>query len=187
MRKLNHWFILAGTVTMFYVMGVTGRILKTAETPLGILDLEFANNSVKTGEIMSAWSNTEADTSDKISAAIKNTWLDFIFIFFYSFLLFHTCRIISKKFKGPLLKTGNALALGALLAGSLDVAENTGMLITLNGHVSATVAMLTSIFAITKWMIVITILAFIILTGPVALTRQFRNFTRKLPGTNDVR
>ena len=54
-KKINGIFIIAGTLIMIYVMAVSGKSLKTAETPLGILNLEFAYNKAKTDVIMNAW------------------------------------------------------------------------------------------------------------------------------------
>ena len=108
-------------------MAVSGKTLKTPETPLGILNLEFAYNKAKTDDILNAWSYPGPNNIDNISAAIQNTWYDFIFLFFYSLALFYSCKSIASSLKGLLQKAGKIAAIGALYAGLLDIAENAGM------------------------------------------------------------
>ena len=77
--------------------------------------------------------------------------------------------------QGPAAKAGQFIARGALLSGLLDVFENTGMLITLHGHSSATVAFLTVFFSIIKWGLVI-IAVLYLLTGLLVLAyRRIKN------------
>lgn len=174
-RTINRLFIIAGTLTMLYVMSVTGRNLKTPDTPHGILDLEFAYNQPKVTEVISAWSVNGPEYLNNIDAAIRNTWLDFIFLFFYSFFLFSTCKSIAGYFSGVTQKTGYLLANAALFAGLLDIAENTGMLLSLNGIISNSIAMATTVFAVTKWFLALSPLLYILLLGPVILIRMLFN------------
>ena len=87
------FFFLAGSLVMIYVMAKTGQPLKTPVTPQGILNLEFAYNSDKVDGIVNNWASINT-----VTAAKQNTWLDFIFLFFYSGFLFlasnlrHLCR-----------------------------------------------------------------------------------------------
>ena len=52
-------------------------------------------------------------------------------------------------------KIGFLIAKGALVAGVLDIGENIGMLATLFNQPSNTIAMLTTILATIKWVLVI--------------------------------
>jgi len=168
MKKLLLPFFLVGSLLMIYVMMKTGATLKTPATPLGILDLEFAYNDSKATAVINAWA-----TSGNIAAAEINTYWDFVFLFFYSFFLFLACKQIAANLKGTVAKAGNLVAKAALLAGFLDILENAGMLYTLNGTVSDSIAFLTAFFSVIKWILAI-IAVLYTLTG--ALVLGYRKF-----------
>lgn len=170
MKKYTIPFFLLGSLLMVYVMTKTGAPLKTAATPLGILDLEFAYNSSKVTTVIDAWTS-----SNNITTAKNNTWLDFIFLFFYSLFLFFACKKIARAFNGTVTKAGNMVAQGALVAGFLDILENTGMLLSLHGHTSGFFAFCTTFFSIIKWGLAI-IAVLYVLTGALVLAyRKFMN------------
>ena len=173
MKKILLPFFLIGTLAMMIIMAKTGSTLKTPATPMGILNLEFAYNTTKTATIINAWAPT--NEINNILAAIYNTFYDFLFLFFYAGFLFLACSKIAANLKGYAAKAGQLIASGALLSGLLDVFENTGMLITLHGHSSATVAFLTVFFSIIKWGLVI-IAVLYLLTGLLVLAyRRIKN------------
>ena len=175
MKKINWLFLIAGTFIMMYIMASTGRSLKTPATPLGILDLEFAYNNAKAHDVIEAWTITRSNSTDNIRVAIKNTWLDFIFLFFYSLFLFYICKTIAEFFTGFVHKLGILLAMGALNAGLLDIAENAGMLISLHGFSTAGITLLTTICSVIKWILALSALAYLLLAGPFALYRKLKN------------
>jgi len=166
-------FLFAGTMIMMVVMVKTGAPLKTALTPNGILDLEFAVNASETALVINAWKNTPP--GNRLELAKINTWLDFIFIFFYSFFLSQSCRSIAGSANGFLLLTGRFLTAGALAAGLLDIFENTGMLLTLNGHFSDSNSLLTFIFAVSKWGLVLAAIGYILIAGVWLLIQKLKN------------
>ena len=172
MKTINWLFIVAGTFIMIYVMSSTGRSLKTPATPLGILNLEFAYNQPKVAHILNAWTLTGTAAADNIRIAIKNTWLDFIFLFFYSLFLFYACKRLAESFTGLLQQAGKYLAIGAMFAGLFDIAENAGMLLSLNGFSSNGLAMFTTICASLKWVLVITAIAYLVILGPLFLLKK---------------
>ncbi len=133
---------------MIGVMTMTGAPLKTAATPKGILDLEFANTVTKTTIVTTAWAQGPVDNT---RAAKINTYLDFIFLVFYASFLFFTCKKIARNSKGAFIKAGMLIAKGALFAGFLDILENIGMLLTLSGHSSGTIALFTTTCSVVKW------------------------------------
>ncbi len=162
MKKLLLPFFLLGTLAMMFVMAKTGSTLKTPATPMGILDLEFAYNISKTTAVLHAWTPTA--TTDNITAAKNNTYWDFLFLFFYAGFLFLASKKIAVNNTGAVGKAGNVIAKAAILAGFLDVVENIGMLLSLHGHTSSTVALCTTVFAITKWALAV-IAVLYVLTG----------------------
>ena len=170
MKKYTIPFFLLGSLVMIYVMTKTGAPLKTPETPHGILDLEFAYNTAKATTVIDVWI-----PSDNIAAAKLNTWLDFLFLFFYSPFLFLASKKIAEIFQGTIAKAGQLIAKGALLAGLLDILENTGMLLTLHNHTSASITFLTTFFSVIKWGLAL-IAVLYVLTGALALAyRKIKN------------
>ena len=175
MKKFAIPFFLLGTLAMVYVMVRTGASLKTPNTPNGIIDLEFACNTEKTNTVINTWASINHE--DTITAAKQNTWLDFIFIFFYAGFLFLAAKNISRSFGGFFGKAGKIVAKAVLAAALLDVLENTGMLITLWGNGSGTISFLTTTCSLIKWGLVILSVIYV-LTGSVGLMRS------KLKGRN---
>ncbi len=173
-RKINGIFVFAGTLIMAYVMAESGKSLKTPETAMGIINLEFASTKHKVNMVLNAWSYPGTSKLDNISVAIKNTWFDFIFLFFYSLMLFYACLSISNSFTGFLNRTGKLLATGSLYAGLFDIIENAGMLISLNGHPSNMVAIITATFSVMKWTLVICAIVFILVTGPAYIVNRLK-------------
>ncbi len=164
MRKILIAFVLlAGIMGMFLMMRPTAKKLYTPQTHLGILDLEFAYNNSQTSKILQAWQG------DRIEAAKINTYIDFGLLLFYSAFLFYSCKNLAINFNGNTRRIGLLLSKGALIAGLLDLIENTGMLITLAGHQQAFIAMATAICASIKWILAILGILYIIFISPRAI------------------
>lgn len=157
MKKYRLLLLMTGTLVMVVVMAKTSASLKTPATPKGILDLEFAYNTAKTTAVMSAWAPN--NSINNISTATNNTYYDFIFLLFYSLFLFYTCKKIAGITNN---KIGVPIAKGALSAGFLDIFENTGMLITLSGNSSGTIALCTTIISVIKWALAITAVVYLL-------------------------
>lgn len=166
MKKLLLPFFLLGTIAMMVVMAKTGAILKTPEAPNGILCLEFAYNTTKTTPIINSWASI--NHADVITAAKNNTYWDFLFLFFYAGFLFVACNKIAAHTSGNFSRAATLLAKAGLLAGFLDIFENAGMLLTLNYQGSNTIALLTTIISIIKWVLAI-IAGLFVLFSPLVL------------------
>lgn len=166
MPKYLFPFLITGTAVMIVVMITTGASLKPA-TPNGIIDLELAYNIAKTTQVINAWTATH-----NISIAKANTWLDFIFLFFYSLFIYNTCNYLSKFFVSFLKISGTLVAKGAIAAGVLDVLENIGMLITLNGHINSSITFLTACASFIKWIFVIAAVLYMIVAGVIIWIRK---------------
>jgi len=163
-------FLALGSLVMLIVMAETGATLKTPATPLGILNLEFAYTAEKAFDVIIAW--TGMISADNVFAAIINTWLDFIFLLFYALFLYHASRMLAIRHTGLISAMGNFLSKGGLAAGILDVFENIGMLLTLNGHISNTVSLLTFLFSIIKWLLAIAAVFYILVAGSLLLYKK---------------
>jgi hypothetical protein len=170
MRSYFFLFVTIGTLLMMIVMQQTGAPLKTAATPYGIINLEFAGNTDKATDVINAWQKTEGP--DNIQAAKLNTELDFIFLFFYSVFLHYGCRSVSRLHKGVMSSLGLMMANGAIAAGVLDILENIGMLLTLHGYLNNTVTMLTFSFSIVKWILALCALIYFLIGFALYLGRK---------------
>ena len=166
MKKLLLPFFLIGSIAMMFVMVKTGAILKTPQAPMGILNLEFAYSTAKTTPIINSWASI--NHADVITAAKNNTYWDFLFLFFYAGFLFLACKKIAANTAGIFSKAGKLIAQGALLAGCLDIIENTGMLLTLSNQGSSSIALSTTIVSIIKWVLALVAVLYM-LTGLLAL------------------
>lgn len=169
MKKYILTFFFLGSLAMIYVMATTGRPLKTPVTPQGILNLEFAYNNQQVTKIVNNWASI--NSVDTIKAAKLNTWLDFVFLFFYAGFLFLAAREVSGKFGGSFGKAGHFISKAALLAGLLDIFENTGMLISLAGSGTDMIALCTMICSVIKWILALLSLLYV-LTGATGLFRK---------------
>jgi hypothetical protein len=172
MKKLLLPFFFLGTIAMMVVMSRTGAILKTPETPMGILNLEFAYSTAKTTPVINSWASL--NKADVIAAAKNNTYWDFVFLFFYAGFLFLACKKIAAKISGPVSKAGNLIAKGALVAGFLDILENTGMLLTLSNQGSSNIAFATTFVSVIKWGLAL-IAVLYVLTDVIALVFRRKN------------
>jgi hypothetical protein len=157
-------FLICGTVAMVVVMSITGKPLKHPATPYGIVNFELANNATDVQNILNAWDNDISQHRDVIADAKKNTWLDFIFIFFYSTLFYFLCKKVAAIFKENILlkKSGNIFAIAAIIAGVMDVGENIGMLSSLYGNISDNIALLTASFSTIKWILILLVIIFLV-------------------------
>ncbi len=153
MKKILLPAFLLGTVVMMFIMSQTSALLKTAATPAGIINLELAYNTTKINTIIQAWAPNAV--SDKIDAAKINTYIDFLFLFFYAGFLFLCCKAVATNSSGVLAKWGYIIANATIVAGLADVMENIGMLFSLNGLISSTVSFCTAFFSAIKWSLVI--------------------------------
>jgi hypothetical protein len=145
---------------MMIVMFVTGRPLATAVTPQGIICLEFAKTEMEVEQVLSAWTSASSQNTNILHAARVNTYLDFIFLSFYSLFLFVFCRRLADGLSARKMaaRAFHLLSMLALFAGFLDVLENIGMLASLHGRVSDTTSLYTAISAGLKWIIVLVII-----------------------------
>lgn len=131
--------LFAGTIIMTGVMRWHGNSLtKTATTKAGIVALEFAKTKQRADEITSTWSNAGLQQH-----AINNTYIDFVFIFFYSLFLFSANWLFSIKQYSVSKKITQLIALCGLTAGLLDIIENFFLLKMLHLNINNSEATIT--------------------------------------------
>ncbi len=154
--------LLLATLAMMMVMARTSAPLVTTDTPWGILHLELTFSHKCTLETLSHWKKNSAG-ADLIQIAKINTWLDYIFLIFYSLFFYYACRlsIPAGKLTGT-TTTAHQVARAGLLAGLLDVVENLGMMISLYNKGNSIVSIVTAVAASAKWLLVILVILFLL-------------------------
>lgn len=139
--------LLTITLGLFLVMRIQGK-LETKASPLGIVSLEFANSRDRITEIKHQW-----EAEGMLDRARANIRIDYLFIPFYAMLFYTLCGTISVRMKRGWAKLGVLLAFGALVAGLFDAGENLLMILALRGISSDLTAMLTTILAGIKFLL----------------------------------
>jgi len=175
MRKTNLVFVLFGTLIMAYILENVGALLKAPGSELGILNLELAFNPEQATAIHQNWIYTYANGLTRVEIATRHTWLDFVFIIFYSFFLLFWCKSISEMFTGWAASLGKFAATASIYAGFFDIIENLGLLAMLNGYTGGIVPLLTGIFSSIKWILVIFALLYLIVFGAASLFTKNKN------------
>jgi hypothetical protein len=178
MKKILIPLFLLGTGFMMYMMSETSALLKTPATPMGIINLELANNITKTNAIINAWAPTAS--SDKIDVAKINTYWDLLFLFFYAGLLYLLCSFIAANTTGIISKAGFLIANAAIIAGIADIMENTGMFFSLYGMVSPIVSFSTAFFSVIKWSLVAIALVYVLLGLLLVAYRKIKSYSISL-------
>lgn len=146
---------------IFIAMRFQGASLKTAITPGGILNLEFANSPAKLIEALNTWD---------LTVAKQNIWIDFLFIPSYVLLISMLAAFCASKWENTLLiRIGSLLTKAAFVAGVLDIAENLLMLESIAGNYTPSSLWLTYYCAGIKFLIVSIAVLYIIISIPVLL------------------
>ena len=158
MKKPLFLLIVIGTIAMIAVMRITEAPL-SKKTPYGVISLELAFDTVQSNKIITAWT-----TANVIKDARINTAWDFLFIFFYTLFFFFCCKKLSAKFNEGNWKrnAGLFLSKAVFVSALLDVGENSGMFLTINGSGSNTVVLVTSICSAIKWGLVLLTIIYIL-------------------------
>ncbi len=165
-QLMNKQLIIAAISCFFLIvlLRIQGAGLITPKTPSGILDLEFANSPVKLAETLSVWD----------SLVVKqNIWIDFLFIPTYVLLLSLVSIIFSNRWTNIFFrKAGVILARAVFIAGFLDIAENLLMLQSIAGNYTLSSLWLTYYCASIKFLIVICILLYLVISLPVLFKKN---------------
>jgi hypothetical protein len=159
---------------MMVRMNIHGSPLKTARTPMGIINLEIALDSSKAKGIVDAWQATSYGSTNLAQHAINNTFLDFAFIAAYSFFFAIGMLLFRKGGFGFASKLALVFGWWCLLPGALDLAENFYLVQWLQGSIYGWQAPFVSVLAITKFALAIVLLV-MNLAGLVQLVKEAFN------------
>jgi hypothetical protein len=124
-RRVSLGVGAAAVVGIASVLRVSGRALLGEGTRGAIVSLELAGSPERAARVMGAW-----ESRGVIAVAIRNVWIDYIFLMVYATALALATGMASDVFeRSPrAARIGVLLAWGALGAGVFDVIENVGLL-----------------------------------------------------------
>jgi tetrahydromethanopterin S-methyltransferase subunit C len=160
-------FLFMGTAVMIAVMRWHGAPLITPVSKAGIVSLELAKTTEQASIILNQWKMDAV-----VQQAITNTYIDLVFLIFYSFFLYAFCFFISYKQQPPAAAVSRTLGLAALSAGLCDVIENYCMLQLLQESVTGTYAYLSWLFAVIKFGLLLLVIVWCVLNLHAAFRRK---------------
>ena len=151
-RTRVFWVFLSLTVALIVILQILGAPLKTAIAPAGIVSYELAGNSGESQRIRSSW-----DATTRTYAGL-HLGLDYLFIVCYVGAIGLGCSLLAvnlrQRFRA-LAYIGVTLAWAQLLAGVFDSIENVALLKLLLGSEQAAWARVARACAISKFLIVL--------------------------------
>lgn len=112
------FFLMVGA---FLLLRWQGSVLVTPASSRGILDLEFAGNTVRLYQLKLFWNGKDVN---------NNIYLDFLFIAAYTTFLMSACQLVYEKSRHT--KRAEWFTRIALAAGIFDIVENLLMLVAWN-------------------------------------------------------
>ncbi len=149
-------------LVMLVVMQWQGSALKSNNSKLGIVNLEFADTPAKLHQLLQNWD----------MAIVKmNIRLDFLFIIAYvAFFALSLMQVASMWAEGFMRNTGMVLAGLIFAAGIFDIAENLLMLQSINGNYTDASLILTWYCAAIKFLVIAFALIYLLLSLPKTFT-----------------
>ena len=158
------WPLLALTLLLMLVFGVTGTPLNTEAAPDGVVSFEVAGSVARAEQILASW---DAVARERAAFGLG---LDFLFIPVYALTISLGCVMASdalRRRSWPLASPAAALIWGIFLAALLDVIENIALTTILFGSVSSPWPQIAQWCAVPKFGLLIVGLAYA-LYGAVA-------------------
>ena len=148
------------------LLAIAWTIIMKLFSPSNIVQFEIAGTTTVASAIIMDWE------PDGVAMARTSTYLDFIYIIFYSAAISLGCRVAARYSKNEVMaKLGFAFAILTLIAGGCDVIENIAMLKSLQAVTRTTVAV-AYYFAIIKFTILFTALLFILIAFATGALRK---------------
>lgn len=152
-------------IAMTSIMQWQGASLKNSFSPMGVVSLEFAHQAEHAKMILSHWDKSNVNT---------NMLLDFFFIPTYALFFLLSLQFMLRKHQGKLKRRGELLSKGIYVAACCDVLENILMIISISGIVSESVTIATTIMAAIKFIILIQIIFYLLMSLVVLLIRRLQ-------------
>ncbi len=170
-HNINRLFWALFSLTILTIVGIqlTGVALITDIAPEGIVSFELVGTLTGSQNIIDSWEGPA------LTWAGINMGLDFLFLFLYAVTIALACLILSEKMPIRLRgvrKLGRWLAIGIMVAATLDIIENISLIALLTGSESEFLPVLARYCAIPKFGLVLISLLYVITGGLVVLTNK---------------
>ena len=168
-RGRYFWILLALTVLLMVVFGITGAALTTPAAPYGVVSFELAGSVATMQKILSSW---EAETQLRAAFGLG---LDFLFMPVYASTLAFGSLIASGvllRKKWPLAGWGGLLAWGAFLAMLCDIIENIALITVIFGTVASPWPEIARWCALPKFGLIFIGIVYVMYGGVVALVAR---------------
>jgi hypothetical protein len=146
------------TVGLMVLLAIQGAPLTTETSPWGIVSLELAWSTSNADRVVESWS-TLGDTPT------RQILLDFPFLVFYPVCLSLWLSLMARGAKGWVATMGVLLSWGVLFSGPLDAIENLAMLKMLADQPTEILVKLSSISALLKFGLVLSVPTFAVAAG----------------------
>ncbi|CAM3461102.1 hypothetical protein AQEC111735_10535 [Aquirufa ecclesiirivi] len=168
MKLHQKWIVSFALLLGFsYLMQWQGAALKNSFTPMGIVHLEFAQTEELFQKIVASWD---------VQTLRWNIAIDFLYIPIYTYFFQLTLSIFAHRHRSKLVQQMGILLKNAiLLAFFCDLAENTGMIISLMGFHASIIYILTFGLAGLKFAILGFSLIYILVSIPTLFFRTKQN------------
>ena len=117
------FLLIVLTIIFYFIMQRKGKaLIIDSVADKGIISLEFASNTKKTQQIITAWKKQKV-----LANAVSLQWLDFPFLIIYSTTLSLGCiwsTVLLSNFTLTWISTGIVLAWSQWVAALFDILEN---------------------------------------------------------------
>ena len=133
---------------MIFIMRWQGNGLISPQSSKGIIDLEFAKTAERFHQLQLFWNH---------EAVLQNIYLDFLFIFSYTWFLVTACKAVKNS-------KSNIFSGLAISAAAFDVLENFLMILVWNGRFDPSVLQIVFYVAAIKFLLIFIVVGFIILS-----------------------
>jgi len=167
-RKYFFWPFFSLTLVLISIFVITGAPLETSEAPFGIVSFEIAGSVPRSKAILASWDSIARER------ATFGLGLDFLFIPLYAGTIALGCAmtgdVLRQRNKSKVSLSGY-LAWGVLLAGLLDVVENTALTVILFGSVSAPWPQIAAACAVPKFILIFFGLTYVLLGAVLRLIK----------------
>ena len=148
-------------VAVFLLLRWQGNVLVTPASSRGILDLEFAGNTLRLYQLKLFWNASDVN---------NNIYLDFLFIAAYTAFLMGACQWVSEKSRHT--KRAEWFTRIALAAGIFDIVENLLMLVAWNDGAGNGAMKLIYYCAAIKFLLAGLVVLYLMYSLPVLLRKR---------------
>ena len=160
MRKMHLvvWVIASiASIILMMKLRQLDSVLKSPDTPLGIVGYEFAWTRERAESMLRAWRGLGV-----LESARESLLVDFVFLLAYPISLGLGCRLLARRSAGMFDHVGVTLSYAVLVCMPLDAVENLALLRMLESGASDSMARVAAVSATIKFGLVLVAIVYLI-------------------------